>query len=178
MRPKPGIIPIKAEIGNDNPRWAIQGLQRRRGPLRSTSPRLRPARRCMCISSVDPTRFSSPAMNTSTSSSSTFTASEVYEENLGLHAWGGWYNDANIGSWGVWGTPTPIFTGEFTTPEGKLGKVGMAQAIVDGGAPNLIVYAGNDATKKTGDVAVDVEGLVAGDCTAVYAAAEVMAGIR
>lgn len=105
-----------------------------------------------------------------------FTASEVYEETLGLHAWGGWYNDANIGSWGVWGTPTPIFTGEFTTPEGKLGKVGMGQAIVDGGVPNLIVYAGTDATKKTGDVAVDVEGLVAGDCTAVYAAAETWQG--
>jgi hypothetical protein len=101
-----------------------------------------------------------------------FTASETYESNLGIHAWGGWYNDAEIGSWGVWGTPTPIFSNEFYTPEGKLGKIGMVQAVVDGGTPNLIIYAGTDATKKTGDVAIDVEGLVAGDCTALYAAAE------
>ncbi len=165
-----GIIPISAEIGNDN-RWSNKDSKGDADLSLDVTAAAAGATMHVYFFSGSDTIFvaSEEYINVFVVY---FTASEVYEENLGLHAWGGWYNDANIGSWGVWGTPTPIFTGEFTTPEGKLGKVGMAQAIVDGGTPNLIIYAGNDATKKTGDVAIDVTGLVAGDCTALYAAAE------
>ncbi len=103
-----------------------------------------------------------------------FTATEEYEENLGVHAWGDWYQDANLGTWGSWGTPTQIFTGQFTTPEGKVGKVGMMQATSD--ASNFIVYAGNDATKKTGDVTDALTGLSVGDVTASYVAGDVYQG--
>ena len=108
-----------------------------------------------------------------------FTATEEYEENLGLHAWGGWYNDEAIQeSWGVWGTPTPIFTVNFNTPEGKVGKIGMVQALVgdDESDANLIVYAGNDATKKTADVMDVADGLGGGDVTAIYVAGDVYKG--
>ncbi|MBU0997514.1 MAG: hypothetical protein KKE16_05640 [Firmicutes bacterium] len=107
-----------------------------------------------------------------------FTATEEYEENLGLHAWGGWYNDAALGTWGTWGTPTQVFTGEFLTPEGKIGKVGMVQALVgdDEADANLIVYAGNDATKKTGDVSDVADGLGGGDVTGLYVAGDVFKG--
>lgn len=108
-----------------------------------------------------------------------FTATEEYEANLGLHAWGGWYNDANVGQWGVWGTPTPIFTANFLTPEGKEGRIGMANGLVgtEAASANLIVYAGNDATKKTGDVTDAAAGLEAGDVTAIYVAGDVYKGL-
>ena len=108
-----------------------------------------------------------------------FTATETYEENLGLHAWGGWYNDANVGQWGVWGTPTPIFTANFLTPEGKEGRIGMVNGLVgdDAASANLIVYAGNDATKKTGDVMDAAAGLEAGDVTAIYVAGDTYKGL-
>lgn len=107
-----------------------------------------------------------------------FTATEEYEANLGLHAWGGWYQDSALGTWGTWGTPTQIFTGEFLTPEGKIGKVGMVQALVgtEEADANLIVYAGNDATKKTGDVTDVADGLGGGDVTAIYVAGDVYKG--
>lgn len=112
-----------------------------------------------------------------------FTASEEYESNLGLHAWGGWYQDATLGTWGTWGTPTQIFTGSFLTPEGKLGVVGMAQAITgeEASDANLIVYAGTDNTKKTGDVnavnKVDGAYLEGGDVNAIYVAGDTFVGL-
>jgi len=108
-----------------------------------------------------------------------FTTSEVYEENLGLHAWGGWYADPALGSFGSWGTPTQIFSGNFVTPEGKLGKVGMVQALVgtEAADANFIVYAGNDATKKTGDVTNAADGLEGGDVTAIYVAGDTFVGL-
>ncbi len=107
-----------------------------------------------------------------------FTATEIYEENIGFHAWGGWYNDANLGSWGVWGTPLEAFTADFMTPEGKMGKIAMLQALVGEAAAsaNFIVYAGNDATKKTGDVMDAAADLEAGDVTAFYVAGDVYKG--
>lgn len=108
-----------------------------------------------------------------------FTATEEYETNLGLHAWGGWYNDETVGQWGVWGTPTPIFTAKFLTPEGKEGRIGMLNALVgdDASSANLIVYAGTDGTKKTGDVMDLAAGLEAGEVTAVYVAGDVYKGL-
>jgi len=107
-----------------------------------------------------------------------FTATEEYEANIGIHAWGGWYQDPTLGAWSSWGNPTQIFTGEFLTPEGKIGKVGMVQALVGEAATaaNLIVYAGSDATKKTGDVTDVANGLGAGDTTAIYVAGDTFKG--
>jgi hypothetical protein len=107
-----------------------------------------------------------------------FTATEIYEANLGIHSWGGWYNDENVGQWGVWGTPTPIFTGKFLTPEGKEGRIGMVNALVGANAAsaNFLVYAGNDATKKTGDVMDAAAGLGAGEVTAIYVSSDVYKG--
>ncbi|XMB71554.1 pullulanase-associated domain-containing protein [Mycoplasmatota bacterium WC30] len=102
-----------------------------------------------------------------------FTTTEEYEENLGVHAWGGWENDID----GAWGTPSEIFTGNFMTPEGKLGKVGLMQAEVDVD-PKFLIYAGNDATKKSADVEDATADLLAGDVTAVYAAGDVYMGLE
>ncbi|MFA5007056.1 MAG: pullulanase-associated domain-containing protein [Candidatus Izemoplasmatales bacterium] len=106
-----------------------------------------------------------------------FTTSEVYEENLGVHAWEGWYTDEALGAWATWGTPTEIFTGEFRTPEGKLGKVGMMQALPTAAAAKFLVYAGGDANKKTADVVLDIDALEGGDVTAVYVATETFVGL-
>jgi len=112
-----------------------------------------------------------------------FSAAEEYEANLGLHAWGGWYTDEALGAWSSWGNPTQVFTGNFLTPEGKMGKVGMAQALTgeDAADANLIVYAGDDATKKTGDVTAinKVSGafLTGGEVNAVYVAGDTFVGL-
>ncbi len=101
-----------------------------------------------------------------------FTATEEYEDNLGVHAWDGWENEID----GAWGTPSQIFTGNFMTPEGKLGKVGLMQAAVDVEA-KFLIYAGNDATKKSADVTGSTAGFLAGDVTAVYVAGDTYMGL-
>ncbi len=104
-----------------------------------------------------------------------FTTSEEYEETLGVHTWGSdWYKDPAYSAWETWGSPTTIFNINFTTPEGKLGKIGLLQAT--GTDANFLVYAGNDATKKTGDIMGPLEGLDLGDATAIYAAGDVFEG--
>ena len=106
-----------------------------------------------------------------------FTATELYEENLGIHAWGSdWVTDEAFGAWSSWGNPTDMFVGEFTTPGGKIGKVGMVQAAV-GTDANFLVYAGSDATKKTADVANVNTDVVAGGVTAVYVAGDTYIGV-
>ncbi len=107
-----------------------------------------------------------------------FTATEEYEENLGVHAWGSdWYQDDAYGQWGGWGTPTTIFSANFTTPEGKLGKIGMMQATAgDEPDANFLIYAGDDATKKTGDVVDTLDGVPAGGANAIYVAADTYLG--
>lgn len=108
-----------------------------------------------------------------------FTATEEYEATLGVHSWGGWYQDPAYENWSSWGNPTPIFTGKFLTPEGKLGVVGMLQALVgdEEADANFLVYAGNDATKKTGDITDAADGLAGGEVTAVYVAGDVYVGL-
>ncbi|MBN2876741.1 MAG: hypothetical protein JXL85_03710 [Bacilli bacterium] len=106
-----------------------------------------------------------------------FTTTEEYETNLGVHTWGSdWYKDDAYSAWETWGSPTEIFNINFTTPEGKLGKIGLLQAT--GTDANFLIYAGNDATKKTGDVAGALTGLDLGDVTAVYAAGDVYKGFE
>lgn len=107
-----------------------------------------------------------------------FTATELYEENIGIHAWGtDWVTNPDFGTWSSWGNPTDIFVGEFTTPGGKIGKVGLVQAAV-GTDASFLVYAGSDATKKTsGDVANINTDVVAGGVTAVYVAGSTYKGV-
>lgn len=107
-----------------------------------------------------------------------FTATELYEANLGIHAWGtAWNQDAALGTWSTWGTPTQIFTVDFLTPGGKIGKIGMVQATGgDTVDANFLVYAGDDATKKTGDVTGTLDGVQNGGVNAVYVAGDTYKG--
>lgn len=81
-----------------------------------------------------------------------FDPSGAYEETLGVHAWGEWVNDAEAygTNYGVWGTPAQIFSTAGKTTDGMVVKAAMIQSTTaDDG---LLIYAGDDATKKTGDV--------------------------
>lgn len=81
-----------------------------------------------------------------------FDPSDSYEENLGVHAWNGWVNDAEAygTDFGVWATPAKVFSTAGKTSDGRTVKAAMLHSTApDAG---LLVYAGDDATKKTGDV--------------------------
>lgn len=81
-----------------------------------------------------------------------FDPSGSYEETLGVHAWNGWVNDAEkYGTdFGVWATPAQVFSDAGKTVDGSTVKAAMLHSTTaDAG---LLVYAGDDATKKTGDV--------------------------
>lgn len=106
-----------------------------------------------------------------------FTATEMYEATLGIHAWGtNWVQNEAYGTWGSWGNPTQIFAAEFTTPQGKIGKAGWLQTEV-GTDANFLVYAGSDATKKTGDIANINTDIAAGGIQAVYVAGDKYIGV-
>jgi len=84
----------------------------------------------------------------------------AYEEKLGVHAWG-WVDIAP-----GWGDPYPM-TNAGKTDAGLNVKGLMLSADVAGAG--LLVYAGDDATKKTGDVKLDDSGAaVAGDVGIAY----------
>jgi hypothetical protein len=70
--------------------------------------------------------------------------SNSYEENLGVHAWG--WNDVPS----EWGNPYQGFTKAGASEAGYDVKGMMLQATDDWAG--LLVYAGSDANKKTGDV--------------------------
>lgn len=72
-----------------------------------------------------------------------------YESNLGVHAWGGWENFDESG----WGTPAKIFKDGFKSPGNVQGKSALLQFTSDGTKdPGFLIYAGDDATKKSGDI--------------------------
>jgi hypothetical protein len=81
-----------------------------------------------------------------------FDAAEAYEETLGVHAWGDWVNDAvKYGTdFGVWATPAAVFSDAGKTTDGRVVKAAMLQSTT--ATSGLLIYAGDDATKKTGDV--------------------------
>jgi hypothetical protein len=84
----------------------------------------------------------------------------AYEEKLGVHAWG-WVDIAP-----GWGDPYPM-TNAGKTAAGLNVKGLMLSA--DAPGAGLLVYAGDDATKKTGDVKLDDSGAaVAGDVGIAY----------
>ncbi len=72
--------------------------------------------------------------------------SGAYEEELGVHAWG-W---EGYGS--EWGNPSQVFTKGGVAASGYDVKAAMLYAEEDGAG--LLVYAGGDANKKTGDVTI------------------------
>ena len=69
-----------------------------------------------------------------------------YEDTLGVHAWNGWTSFTEPG----WASPADVFLDGGEASDGSIIKVAMLSASsADAG---LLVYAGSDATKKTGDV--------------------------
>lgn len=69
-----------------------------------------------------------------------------YEETLGIHAWSGWTNFTEPG----WASPADVFLDGGQASDGSNIKAAMLSASsTDAG---LLVYAGSDETKKTGDV--------------------------
>ena len=72
-----------------------------------------------------------------------------YEENLGIHAWSGWTSFTEPG----WATPAQVFLDAAKASDGSIIKAAMLSASAPGAG--LLVYAGSDATKKTGDVKLE-----------------------
>ncbi len=86
-----------------------------------------------------------------------FDPTDSYEETLGVHAWGGWvdtedYNeneDMTEDLPAQWGTPTQVFSDAGTAPDGTTIKAAMLHS--DDTGAELLIYAGEDANKKTGN---------------------------
>ena len=74
----------------------------------------------------------------------------AYEEGLGIHGWGWTYeDDAEIGA-SQWGTPSQLFTVAGRS-EADIDVWGMMLSAKETWA-GFLVYGGDDATKKTGDL--------------------------
>ncbi len=74
----------------------------------------------------------------------------AYEETLGIHGWGWTYeDDAEIGA-SQWGTPSQLFTVAGRS-EADIDVWGMMLSAKETWA-GFLVYGGDDATKKTGDI--------------------------
>lgn len=69
-----------------------------------------------------------------------------YGENLGVHSWGGW-DMTEPG----WGDPAKIFVPVGKNPGGQVVMGALLTFAVDK-TPGLLIYEGEDANKKTGDV--------------------------
>lgn len=77
----------------------------------------------------------------------------AYEEGLGIHGWGWTYeDDAEIGA-SQWGTPSQLFTVAGRS-EADIDVWGMMLSAKETWA-GFLVYGGDDATKKTGDLKPD-----------------------
>ncbi len=81
-----------------------------------------------------------------------------YEETLGVHAWSGWIDtqdldedeDSEEALPAEWGTPAQVFTDAGEASDGTTVKAAMLSSTASDAG--LLVYAGEDANKKTGDV--------------------------
>jgi hypothetical protein len=69
-----------------------------------------------------------------------------YEEELGVHAWNGWTSFTEPG----WASPAKVFLDAGKASDGSIIKAAMLSASSTNAG--LLVYAGTDETKKTGDV--------------------------
>lgn len=71
-----------------------------------------------------------------------------YEENLGVHSWGNWVTEGMNGA--EWTKPVQVFSTGLKSPKGIEGKVALIQIDEkDIASAGFLVYAGDDATKKT-----------------------------
>ncbi len=88
-----------------------------------------------------------------------------YEDTLGVHAWNGWTGyqafDTENSEWvkedivAAWGSPDPVFITVGKATDGTEVKAAMLTtdtAPTADATPGLLVYAGDNANKKTGDV--------------------------
>lgn len=96
-----------------------------------------------------------------------YDATGSYEETLGVHAWDGWTSFTEPG----WATPAQVFERGGRAEDGSWVMVAMLSA----SSPNakLLVYAGDDANKKTNDfgiASVLPETPVLGDTGVAYVA--------
>jgi len=73
----------------------------------------------------------------------------AYSEDLGIHGWG-WVGDAGSSSWG---SPTKVFQNAGVALSGYPVKAFMVTAVETWAG--FLVYGGDDATKKTGDLKPD-----------------------
>ncbi|HHY96936.1 MAG TPA: hypothetical protein GYA04_02755 [Acholeplasma sp.] len=80
-----------------------------------------------------------------------FDPSGSYEENLGIHNWGGWTEEAT-----TWNEPLKVFSTGGETTAGVAVKVAMLHANQnEGSVPDagfLVYFGDGDNSKKTGDV--------------------------
>lgn len=74
-----------------------------------------------------------------------FDPSGSYDETLGVHAWNGWVDVP-----AEWGNPAQVFSTAGKTTDGREVKAAMLSSTASDAG--LLIYAGDDATKKTGDV--------------------------
>ncbi len=94
-----------------------------------------------------------------------FDPSGAYEDTLGVHAWNGWSGyqmlDETSEDWtnapivASWGSPDPVFMTVGKASDGTEVKAAMlttATAPTSDATPGLLIYAGADGNKKTGDV--------------------------
>ncbi|HOH17897.1 MAG TPA: pullulanase-associated domain-containing protein [Bacilli bacterium] len=99
-----------------------------------------------------------------------FDKTGTYEENLGVHAWNGWENFTETD----WGTPAKVFKDGFKSPDNVQGKAALLQFTPDGTKdPGLLIYAGDDATKKHPSGNLDgFKTMTAGQVKLVYVTVE------
>lgn len=77
-----------------------------------------------------------------------FDPSGTYEDNIGVHHWG--WN----GTGAEWGNPVPLTNAGQVASGTKVKAIMMSDPTTVAGA-GLLIYAGGDANKKTGDVKLD-----------------------
>lgn len=85
-----------------------------------------------------------------------FDPANNYHENLGVHSWG--WNDGQNAS--GWGTPLPIFVNVGvlgTTPvKAAMFNAAKEDLVKPKDGPGLLIYAGGDDTKFSGDIKAEV----------------------
>lgn len=95
-----------------------------------------------------------------------------YEANLGLHGWGAWLQKDVAGA--AWASPAKVLADGFASPAGVKGKVALLSMPEGSTDTGFLIYAGDDASKKTPEQDTykyisDLTDLKAGDVAVVYA---------
>lgn len=95
-----------------------------------------------------------------------------YEANLGLHGWGKWLQPEVAGA--AWASPAKVLADGFASPAGVKGRVAQLSMPAGSTDTGFLIYAGDDASKKTPEQDTskyisDLTDLKAGDVAVVYA---------